>query len=227
MDAFRTPCRTPGRGHGPRIALAAAAVVCAVVLAGLPAAPAWADQAVSEPAGQASLPDTQAPTGDTDAAVLPAPNPYERTKRTFPKTDGTRQDLGTRGYFPDYQCLVTADPCRSRAGNFRPEATAQARVIQALGTKTHIPVVPTAAEADRVQWEVSPLPHAVYAPDHDNPTDWENTAATPGGWTSPWTTAGPPPASSRSNAGRPPCTPTSMRNWSATSTKPGPPASTS
>ncbi|HVL99536.1 MAG TPA: hypothetical protein VM324_09630 [Egibacteraceae bacterium] len=170
--ASRTPLRPVTRRT---ITLAAAAVVCAVVVAGLPAAPVWAEPTVAEP-DQADLPAAQAPAGDADAAVLPGTHPYGRTKRTFPKQGGTRAELGTRGYFPDYQCLTSSDPCLSRAGNFRPEATAQARVIRALGSKAHTPVAPLPnhlIELDRVQWEVAPLPHDVYAPDHDNPTDWE------------------------------------------------------
>lgn len=78
--------------------------------------------------------------------------------------------LRTRGYYPIDACLRDAfTPCVSLAGRFRPEATAQARVIQELA-RTRGQVVGEVT-GQRVQWELAPGPDSQYAPDAEDPSE--------------------------------------------------------
>lgn len=105
-------------------------------------------------------------------ALVLVPAPGIAAAETYRRTDQLFFDarLQTRGYLPDL-CLEADTACMSRAGNFRPEATAQAKVVQYLDFAHNEPR-PAYSQISRwVHWEVAPNPDAIYAPDKDDPPD--------------------------------------------------------
>ncbi|HVL53438.1 MAG TPA: hypothetical protein VM344_04205 [Vitreimonas sp.] len=101
---------------------------------------------------------------------------YSRTDRSF----GPGTSLRTRGYYPDYGCLRSWSPgVTATTKSFRPEATAQARVIQELGARSagsvtlRPPLSNAFVEQDEVQWEVGPGPDTpeASAPEVLDPND--------------------------------------------------------
>ena len=91
---------------------------------------------------------------------------YVRVSRTFAKV----VPLRTRGYYPEDGCLFAASAaCKTASGNYRKEATAQARAIRRLSSVRHMlasPLPNTFSDMDQVQWEVAPAPDSTYAPDN-------------------------------------------------------------
>lgn len=91
---------------------------------------------------------------------------YVRVSRSFAKV----VPLRTRGYYPEDGCLFDAvAACKTASGNYRKEATAQARAIRRLSSTRHMldaPLPNSMADVDEVQWEVAPAPDSTFAPDN-------------------------------------------------------------
>lgn len=101
---------------------------------------------------------------------------------------GQTLSLRTRGYYPRDDCLFYDTFCLRRSGGFRPEATAQAKVVQALSAVTTgqlagRPGLDTGLSAGvsrLVQWEVAPgpgtaFPDSTWAPASDADGEVEET----------------------------------------------------